>query len=337
MSWLNRRIWRTSLLLVALSLLGVGLYVYVMGPGWRAELQSAQAATAARPPHRPRVALVMKTLTSPFFVAMEKGARRAETEFGVELLVRTAAQETSVEQQIAIVDQLTRSQVDALVIAPSDSYGLVPVLRKTQELGIVVINVDNPLDPNFSRKQGLVDVPVITVDNTKAAYAAAKELVQYVKEPTEAAIIEGFRNAANAEARRRGALQAFEENPNITVVASEPANWKIDEAFQVAQSLFSRHPGIRILFCANDMMALGALHHLETGHIASVKVAGYDGLDEAKQAIRAGTLSVSIDQQAEQQGFLGVAYAVRALNGERLPPETILETRPITIRTLDAH
>src|SRR4051812_10499789 len=81
----------------------------------------------ARATH-PRIALVMKTLTSPFFVEMEKGARRAEAELGVELLVKTATQETSIEQQIAIVEQLTRAKVDAIVIAPGDSYRLIPAL-----------------------------------------------------------------------------------------------------------------------------------------------------------------------------------------------------------------
>ncbi len=40
------------------------------------------------------IALVMKTLTNPFFQEMENGARRAEKDLGIQLLVKTAAQET---------------------------------------------------------------------------------------------------------------------------------------------------------------------------------------------------------------------------------------------------
>ena len=76
-----------------------------------------------------RIALVMKTLTNPFFVSMEEGARQAERELGVKLLVRTAAEETSANQQIRIVEQLIdRETVQAIVIAPADSVGLIPVL-----------------------------------------------------------------------------------------------------------------------------------------------------------------------------------------------------------------
>ena len=65
----------------------------------------AKDAQASGPqPERKRIALVMKTLTNPFFVEMEKGARRAEKDLGVDLQVKTAAQETSIEQQIQIVD-----------------------------------------------------------------------------------------------------------------------------------------------------------------------------------------------------------------------------------------
>ena len=98
-------------------------------------------------PERKRVALVMKTLTNLFFVEMEKGARRAEKELGVDLQVKTAAQETSIEQQIQIVEDMIAAKVDAIVIAPGDSQLLVPVLKKAADAGIKIVNLDNRLDP----------------------------------------------------------------------------------------------------------------------------------------------------------------------------------------------
>ncbi len=70
----------------------------------------------------------MKTLTNPFFVEMERGARRAEQELGVNLSVKTAAQETSIEQQIQLVEDLIATNVNAIVIAPGDSQRLIPAL-----------------------------------------------------------------------------------------------------------------------------------------------------------------------------------------------------------------
>ena len=70
------------------------------------------------------VSLIMKTLTNPFFIEMEKGARRAEKELGIRLLVKTGAKETSIDQQIAIVEDMIRQRISAIVIAPGSSTDL---------------------------------------------------------------------------------------------------------------------------------------------------------------------------------------------------------------------
>jgi ribose transport system substrate-binding protein len=312
------------------SIIGAGFILFCVSP-----MLCTGAEGSTKPSARPRIALLMKTLTSPFFVQMEKGARRAEAELNIELLIKTSTQETSIEQQIAIIDQLTRARVDAIVVAPADSYRLIPALKIAQDKGIIIVNLDNRLDPATQRKAGMEIVPFISVDNKTATYKVVKYLVDGVRAPTEAAIIEGFRGAANAEERRRGAMQAFAENSNVSVVASEAANWKIDEAYEVTRKLFAAHPRIGLLYCANDMMALGAIRYLQDAHIGQVKIAGYDALDEARHAIRRGEMVASADQQSGQQGFMGVLYAVRMLRGETVPKETMLNTTIVTAASSD--
>ncbi len=281
------------------------------------------------------IALVMKTLTNPFFVEMEKGGRQAEADFGINLIVKTAAQETSIVQQIDIVDELIREQVDAIVIAPGDSLELIPVLKQAQDAGIVVINIDNQLDQEFSNKVGLENVPFISVNNEQAAYLSAKYISDQISSPTDVAILEGIRSALNAEARKNGAVRAFSENSNITIVSVETANWKIDEGYEVTKQMFLQYPDIGALFCANDMMALGSINYLKEAGRDDVLVAAYDALEEAKQAIEEGWLEVTIDQQAARQGYLGVEYAVGILNGESFPSETIIDVLIITAETLE--
>ena len=283
------------------------------------------------PPPAPRIALVMKTLTNPFFAEMERGARRAEAELGIELIVKTAAQETSTEQQISIVDGLIRDGVDAIVIAPGDSLELIPILKKAQDAGIVVINIDNRLDPEFSQSEGLASVPFISVNNETAAYQSAKFISEQITTPTQVVILEGIRSAQNAEDRKNGAIKAFSENENIDVVAMETAHWKIDEGYDVTKSLFANNPDIGAIFAANDMMALGAIQYLsEVGKADDVLVASFDALEEARSAVKDGSLDVTIDQLAAEQGYLGVQFALRALEGEALPPETYIDVLMIT-------
>jgi ribose transport system substrate-binding protein len=280
------------------------------------------------------IALVMKTLTNPFFVEMEKGARQAEKELGIQLVVKTAAQETSIQQQIEIVEELIKSKVDAIVIAPGDSKELIPALKKAQDAGIIVVNIDNRLDADLSSKLGLTNVPFISVDNKHGAYLSAKFIADQVKKPAKAIILEGIPEAVNAQDRAAGAVQAFKENTNITVVASESAHWKIDEAHDVTAKLFQANPDISLVFCANDMMALGTLQYLAEQKKTDVLVAGFDNLSEAQQAVKAGTLAATVDQQAAKQGYTGVDYAVKMLKGEKVPAETYVDVILVTTATM---
>lgn len=133
--------------------------------------KAPQADTAKATAGHKNIALVMKTLTNPFFVEMERGARRAEKELGVPVCGKPGAQETSIDQQIAIVEESDKAEgVIAIVIAPASSIDLIPVLKKAQDAGISLINIDNRLDRDVAKKVGLLDIPFIGVDNEKGAY-----------------------------------------------------------------------------------------------------------------------------------------------------------------------
>ena len=290
----------------------------------------AVAETVKSAAGKKSIALVMKTLTNPFFIEMEKGARRAANEMEVNLVVKTGAQETSIDQQIAIIEELIRMKVDAIVIAPASSVELIPVLKRARDEKIAIVNIDNRLDPEVAKKVGLLDVPFISVDNERGAYLSAGFISGKFAGPTDILIIEGIRSAKNAQERTAGAVRAFKENANARVVAVETANWKIDEAYTVAQSQFKAHPSIGAVFCGNDMMALGVVKYLQAAGKTGVLVAGFDALEEAKKAVNEGRLLVTVDQQADLQGYLGVKTAMQKLRGEPVRPETMVDVKLIT-------
>lgn len=284
--------------------------------------------------NKKNIALVMKTLTNPFFIEMEKGARQAEKELNINLIVKTGAQETSIDQQIAIVEELIRDKVDAIVIAPGGSTELVPVLKKAQDANIIIVNIDNQLDQGLSAKLGLNNVPFISVDNETGAYLSARYISDMVKKPTRAAVIEGITSAKNSQDRKNGALKAFRENGNITSVVTESANWKIDEAYKLTKKLFAQYPDIGAIFCANDMMALGTIQYLKETNRGNVLVAGFDALSEAKEEIKNHRLMVTIDQQPNVQGFLGVSYAVNMINKIPVEQKQFIDVKVVTEATL---
>ncbi len=281
-------------------------------------------------PSQIRIALIMKTLTNPFFIEMEKGARKAQQETGIDLQVLTATQETSIEQQIQLVENQIEAKVNAIVIAPGDSQRLIPVLKKAQDAGIKVVNIDNRLQADAVKTAGMRPIPFISVDNEQAAYMSTKYVADKITRATEVAIFEGIRTADNANQRKRGAERAFRENPRLQIVSQESANWKIDEAYELAKHVFADHPNIGVVFCANDMMAIGVVKYLQDSGRNKVLVAGFDALEEAKLAIHQGKMASTIDQQAAEQGYQGVKTAIRMVNGDVVPEQVLVDARLIT-------
>lgn len=325
-----KRIRLLSSLVVAWGLLACGQST---GPNVSTVAPSAKPTAVPAAPAKQQIALVMKTRSNPFFAEMESGAVRAEKELGVTLVVKVASNETSIEEQIQIVNDLVAAKVQAIVIAPGDSQSLVPALKKAFDAGIQVVNIDNRLDPEALQKAGMGTVPFISVDNDAGAYKAGQFLAHDVNKPTKAAILEGIRSADNARQRMEGAKRALLENTNIKLVASETANWKTDEARQVTETIFSKkgNTDIKLLFAANDMMAFGAIEYLKNHpKLTGVKVVGYDALPQALADIKAGSMAATVDQQAAEQGYQGVATALRLLKNEAVPAVTLVDTRLIT-------
>ncbi|AFQ45433.1 sugar ABC transporter substrate-binding protein [Desulfosporosinus meridiei] len=329
-----KRILVCVLILFSLILTGCGQKIQNENPD-NPDNDSQQIVNIDDDKDIPDIAIVMKTLTNPFFIEMEKGARLAQNELGVNLIVKTGAKETSIEQQIGIVEELINSKVDAIVIAPGSSTDLIPVLQKAQKANISIVNIDNRLDPNFLRKMNLTDIPFISVNNEDGAYKSAKYIADQINKPTKVAILEGIRGADNSEQRKKGALKAFAENPNIQIVAMESANWKIDDAFFITSSIFAKYPDIGGIFCANDMMALGAIQYLDKSNRSKVLVAGFDDLREAEKAISKGSMQVTINQHADIQGYRGVHYAYEMIKGKKQPSETFIDVKLVTKATID--
>lgn len=295
-----------------------------------AEQKSTTPVASAVPARQFKIALVMKTLINPYFAGIEKGARRAQQEFGVDLQVKAGSQETAMEQQIQIVEELIDLKVDAIVISPGDSKRPIPILKKAQNAGIVIITIDNALDPETMAQNKMQPVPLVSVDNELASYKVARQISQSISKPTKAAVMGGISNAENSQQRIHGALRAFAENRAIQVVDNDTANWRIDEAHNLAKRFFTAHPDIKLVFCANDMMALGTIQYLQESGRKNVTVIGYDAIDEARKAVLAGTLAATVDQQATEQGYQGVALAVRALKGEKLPETVLVNAQVMT-------
>lgn len=282
-------------------------------------LMACQRGTEGR---RSRVALLMKAQSNPFFQAMEQGAQEAAKETGVELLVYYLPAETAADAQVAQVEDVIAKQVSAILIAPSGSSAIVPALLKANEAGIPVINLDNRIDQQSAAAAGLKIASFVGPDNVEGARLSCLELLRQAGPKARVAILEGIPAAVNAQQRKAGCLEALQQNAGAQLVASQTANWGLDQGNTVFTDMLQAHPEINALFAANDMMALGALQAIKAaGRAGSIIVTGYDNLEAVQPALKSGEMAATVDQHPGRIGGEGVRAAVKLLQGETIPPE----------------
>jgi ribose transport system substrate-binding protein len=285
-------------------------------------------------PQKLKVALIMKAASNPFFARMETGARQAADSLGINLMVGSTTRETDIEQQISIVENMIVQSVQAILIAPSDSKAIVNVLKKAQRQNIFIINIDNRIDAETARAAELDIECYIGVDNALGGQMAGEYLVGLLDGKGNVAMLEGIRGVDNAEARKSGFLKSI-KNTEIKLVASQSANWAQDEGLDVFANMLQAFPNINGLFCANDMMALGAMQAIEqAGKTGQIFVASYDNLKAAQQAILANKLHGTIEQHPEIMGFEGIVAAHNLIEGKSIPQEKLVQLGLITKEAL---
>jgi ribose transport system substrate-binding protein len=270
----------------------------------------------------PKIALIMKTLTNPFFITMKDGAVQAAKDLDVDLIVVSADYETSIMQQVSLIQDMTTQQVDAIVIAPNDSKAVVPALSEAQKAGVHIINIDNAIDL-AAAEAGDLDVEIfISADNVIGGQLATSYLAALLGGSGKVAMLEGIPGVENAEGRKAGFLNVVKLFPDIEVVAMQTANWETEQALNVFSNILQAHPDIDGLFCANDMMALGAIQAIEAaGKTGEIYVTSYDDLEAAQAAILEGTMHATVEQNPYLMGYYGVEYALKAIAGEELPDQ----------------
>jgi ribose transport system substrate-binding protein len=280
---------------------------------------------------RPRVALVLKTLNSPFFIEMQRGAEEAARRLNVELVVQAAEREVDVEKQMQIIENLIQAKVNALAVTPSGSREVVPALVKANLAGIPVIVVDTRLDPKAAADAGVKTVAFVGSDNYRGGQIVGEFLVKTAGGRANVAILEGIPGHDTGDSRVRGFRDAIKATPGVKIVASQTANWERDQGFSVFQNILQAHPELDTVFACNDMMALGAIEAISAaGRTGRIRVLGFDAVEDARRALEAGTMVASVAQFPQEMGRIAVESAVKVLKGETVPADVSVDIGLVT-------
>ena len=282
-----------------------------------------------------RVALIMKSLANEFFSTMADGAKTHQADHAADydLVVNGIKDERDLARQVALVDEMVASGVDAIVIAPADSKALVPALRKAKESGVVVVNIDNRLDADILQQEG-ISIPFVGPDNKAGAKKVGEFLSGKLSKGDSVLVLEGIRTSFNAQQRREG-FQAAMDEAGITIASSQSAEWEMSKANTVASSMLSEHPQVKAILAANDSMALGAIAAVKSaGRGDEVLIVGFDNITAVQQAIKDGKVLATADQHGDQLAVFGIEVALKMLDESASTPKDV-ET-PVDLVTAEA-
>lgn len=294
------------------------------GPALVALLALTLAACGAPPEDEVRVGFVPKSLNQEFWVNTKKGAEAAQGE-GVKVLTKAAGADTQIMEQIDLVENLLAQDVDALVVAPSDSDLLKPVLEKAADRMPVVL-FDSDI-PGWKPKTAYVGT-----ENEVGGEKAGRYIAKLLKNRGTLAIISGIPGSEVGIQRVDGVKKGLEAaGGGVEVVKEVTGQFDRNQAIGATEDILQTDPDIDAVFAANDQMALGAIQAIEAhDKTEDIKLIGFDGALEATQHILAGDMQATIAQDPYGMAKQGVEQALAKLNGDDVKAKIDTGARLVT-------
>jgi len=288
---------------------------------------------------KPVYGVLMKTLSNPFWGAMEQGVREGAKQANVEYFLQAVESDQAAEPQLNTCNTMLQKKPLTMITAAINSTILLPCLKQANEMNIPVADLDNNLDPEITNKAGVKIAFHIGSDNEAAGAKGADYLASVLGKDAKGPVlvIEGLSGNITGQKRARGfANELKKAAPGLTIVASLPGDWDRQKAANIANDTLQRHPDLVAIFCANDGMALGAVEAARAAGKDKLIVVGVDGNSDAVKSILSGRLNASVAQLPYLVGEQSVATMKKVLAGEKVDEFTFVPTLVLTKEVLEA-
>lgn len=273
-----------------------------------------------------KITLSLSTLNNPFFVEVRNGAKAEADKLGVQLDILDA-QNDSATQANQLATAATNGS-KAVIVNAVDSDAAGSAVSALNKADIPVVAVDRTV--NDAKL-----VSFIASDNVAGGTQAAQLLAEAIGKKGSILVLQGVAGTSASRDRGQGFTEGLKAFPDVTVAASQTANFDRATALNVTTNLLQAHPDIVGIFAENDEMALGAIQALGSRAGTDVKVVAFDGTDDGLKAIKAGTMVGTIAQQPGELGKLAVEQAVKALKGEKVDATVPVKVVSVTSKNVD--
>jgi ribose transport system substrate-binding protein len=276
------------------------------------------------------IAYTPQTLSNPFFAVIGDHIRAEAEKNGYEVLIVDPA--LKVNAQAQQIDDFIVKDVTAIVLVPCHRIAVGPAVKEANDAGIPVFTVDARCAAEGVEIEGHVGT-----DNFQGGKLAGGAMIQALGEGGGKVLIldlkkahscvlrvDGFKEVINAhnEGRRSG---------KIEIVAELDGNGNKTKGYQSTADALQAHEDLDAIFAINDPSALGAYTAVEeVNRQDRIKIIGFDGMPQGKQAIKAGHIYADPIQHPDQMGRKIVQLIMKYEKGEDFEKETLL---PATLYT----
>jgi fructose transport system substrate-binding protein len=303
---------------------------------------AAPASSAAAGGGPVAVSLITKDSTNPFFVAMQKGAKKAGDENGVDVTIASGKAEGDDAGQITAIENAIAQGQKGILITPM-SVNVNSAIKKARDAGLYVIALDTPTDPPDA-----VDITFAT-DNCVAGEAIGQWTAGKLnggKATIAQLVIFNDRVVSVDYCRANGFLKGLGVAvPDMKDMASSPKTGKYTtgkggdyeivciEATAASQdggqkgmeNCLAKNPDINVVYTINEPTAFGADAALKAAGKTpgkDVYVVSVDGGLAGVQAVKDGGIQATSQQYPLKMAEEGVKAIKTVAEGGAPPAPT---------------
>jgi erythritol transport system substrate-binding protein len=235
------------------------------------------------------IAIITVDPSNPYWKAEVDTAKAAAEKLGYK--TTTAAHNNKPDEQNTMIETAINDKVAGILLDPAGADESIAAVQKVVDADIPIVLINAEIS-----KTGLAKAQIVS-NNAQGATVGAEAWAQAMK--FKGTYVELFGNPSdnNAQVRSDGYKQVISQYPGLKKVGKEIANWDRQEGQEKMEALLSKNPNVNGVIAGNDEMALGAINALkEAGKLKQVKVLGFDGNQDAANAVKNGQMVATVLQ-----------------------------------------
>ena len=240
---------------------------------------------------------------------------------------------SDVVRQLSQVESFISQKVDAIVVNPVDTAATKKITEAAVKAGIPLVYVNRRPD-DLKLPKGVVTV---ASNDLEAGQMQMQYLAEKMGGKGDIVILLGDLANNSTTNRTKGVKEVLTKYPNIKIEQEQTGIWLRDKGMTLVNDWLTQGRKFDAVVSNNDEMAIGAAMALQQAGVAkgSVLIAGVDGTPDGLNAVKKGSLLVSVFQDAKGQADGSIDTAVKMARNEPVEPAVWVPYRLITLQNVD--